>query len=424
MKKLLKGVIGISAMGLLTASCSNNALETDAERMKDFNFAVFEDKTMDIVIQNDLGEFVKAPVLITDGPAILGYGVTNDQGELHAPISWHAGMDLQVHIGNNHKVDVGDLGHPVALTYNPPKTATHKTETIIDSDGDGVTDSLDIDPQDARFVSYSSASGRFMFEDIYPFQGDYDFNDVVVDYQIDGYLDNNGDVRKVMYFFTPRNSGAGNPNKLGFQLANLSNEDLTTINDSTSFDEAITKVANAAKWELSPNFSLLNNGAVGTYSSTFTWESYPIVKTVYPNYGKSTGTYWKSYYYRWEPSSVAEIQTSSFSNSTYTQWSTVDTIAEVMDNGAMIVSFDLPAGYSMSDVSGNNLDAFITIVTGDGIHTKPLNQSFADETGMPFGLHVPQEVMWPAENERIDSVYAKFNAWATSNGTTNQIWWE
>lgn len=423
MKKLFKGAIGISALGLLAVSCSNNPVETEASKMKDFNFAVFEDKTMDVVVQNDLGEFVKAPVLITDGPRILGYGVTNEQGELHAPISYHAGMDIEVHIGNNTKVDVGDLNHPVTLTYNAPKTVTHKTETITDTDGDGVADSLDIDPNDARFASYSSASGRFMFEDIYPYQGDYDFNDVVVDYQVNGYLDTNGDVRKVMYFFTPKNSGAGNQNKLSFQLGNLTNSDLSALNDSTSFDENITKAQYTSKWELTSNFSQLDNGLVGSYSDTFTWESFPIVKNSY-YYPKTWTPYMGSEYYRWEPATVAKIHTGYFSNSTYSQWSTVDTIADVIDEGVMIISFELPAGYSMSDVSGNNLDAFITITTGANVHTKPLNQSYADDSGMPFGLHVPQEVMWPGENQRIDSVYANFNAWATSNGTTNQTWWE
>ena len=193
MKTLVKKSVALGLLGMMIVSCAKNQEMTDQQKMQEFDFAVFEEKTLDVVVQNDLGEFVQAPVLLTDGPKILGYGVTDINGEIHMPISWHAGMDLEVHVGNNDKVDVGNLNRPVALTYNAPKTSTNKTETIIDTDGDGVTDSLDIDPNDARFVSYASASGRFMFEDIYPWKGDYDFNDVVVDYQVDGYLDANGE---------------------------------------------------------------------------------------------------------------------------------------------------------------------------------------------------------------------------------------
>ena len=411
----MRKTVALGLLGIMIVSCAKNQEMTDQQKMQEFDFAVFEEKTIDVVVQNDLGEFIQAPILLTDGPKILGYGVTDINGEIHMPISWHAGMDLEVHVGNNDKVDVGDLNLPVGLTYNAPKTATHKTETIVDSDGDGVTDSLDIDPNDARFVSYASASGRFMFEDIYPWKGDYDFNDVVVDYQVDGYLDGNGDVRKVLYFFTPKNSGAGNANKLSFQLGEISNSDISALTDSTSFEDVIVKASNDAKWELTPNFSNLDGvGIVDTVSETFTY-SQDIFRVVRYEHKQS----YIPYYF---PETV--YNQSSYTTYSHSHWSTIDSIADVIEPGTMIISFELPSGYTMADVSGNNIDPFITTATGEDVHIKSVNSTYADETGMPFGVNVPQEVMWPDENEDITEKYSNFTAWATSNGTTNQNWWE
>ncbi|PWJ44177.1 LruC domain-containing protein [Sediminitomix flava] len=58
------------------------------------------------------------------------------------------------------------------------------TGTVLDSDNDGVNDDIDIYPNDATkafFERYPAEGYRsVLFEDLWPYQGDYDFNDVVV----------------------------------------------------------------------------------------------------------------------------------------------------------------------------------------------------------------------------------------------------
>ena len=54
-----------------------------------------------------------------------------------------------------------------------------------DSDGDGIEDALDADPNDADVstINYYPGEGdytTFAFEDLWPYQGDYDFNDFVI----------------------------------------------------------------------------------------------------------------------------------------------------------------------------------------------------------------------------------------------------
>ena len=57
-----------------------------------------------------------------------------------------------------------------------------------DTDEDGVSDLFDDYPNDPEkaFDNYSPAEGQFgtlAFEDLWPAKGDYDFNDIVIDYQ-------------------------------------------------------------------------------------------------------------------------------------------------------------------------------------------------------------------------------------------------
>ena len=60
------------------------------------------------------------------------------------------------------------------------------TTSPVDTDGDGVLDINDAYPTDASLAfnnnTVSGSSGSLVFEDLWPGIGDFDFNDLVVDY--------------------------------------------------------------------------------------------------------------------------------------------------------------------------------------------------------------------------------------------------
>ena len=102
-----------------------------------------------------------------------------------------------------------------------------------DSDGDGVKDSEDDYPNDpARaFNNYFPAAnfGSLSFEDLWPGQGDYDFNDLVLDYRFTTVTNVSNKVVDVIGTFVIRAIGAGQPNGFGFQLPNnnVASQDMT-----------------------------------------------------------------------------------------------------------------------------------------------------------------------------------------------------
>ena len=93
-----------------------------------------------------------------------------------------------------------------------------------DADGDGVSDEEDDYPNDpARaFNNFFPATGfgSLSFEDLWPGQGDYDFNDLVLDYRFTTVTNVSNKVVDVIGTFVIRAIGAGQSNGFGFQLPN------------------------------------------------------------------------------------------------------------------------------------------------------------------------------------------------------------
>jgi LruC domain-containing protein len=95
--------------------------------------------------------------------------------------------------------------------------------TQSDSDHDGVPDNFDDYPSDASkaFNNYYPAQNSFgslVFEDSWPSRGDYDFNDMVLDYHFNQITNGSNNVVKVDGKCVLRAMGAGYENGFGIQL--------------------------------------------------------------------------------------------------------------------------------------------------------------------------------------------------------------
>ena len=94
--------------------------------------------------------------------------------------------------------------------------------TCNDSDGDGVTDDWDDYPDDPdrAFNQYTPAEGQygtFMWEDLWPEKGDYDMNDLVMDYNVIEVFNADWEIVDVVNNFYLRAAGAGYLNN-GFAI--------------------------------------------------------------------------------------------------------------------------------------------------------------------------------------------------------------
>ncbi len=97
------------------------------------------------------------------------------------------------------------------------------SNSLTDTDNDGISDLFDDYPSDpARaFNNYFPSKTQFgtlAFEDLWPAKGDFDFNDVVVDYRFNPITNASNNVVNIQAKFIVKASGAGFNDGFGFQI--------------------------------------------------------------------------------------------------------------------------------------------------------------------------------------------------------------
>ncbi|MCG9880169.1 MAG: LruC domain-containing protein [Bacteroidia bacterium] len=128
-----------------------------------------------------------------------------------------------------------------------------------DADGDGIIDDLDDYPNDVNraFNSPYPSTGyaTLMFEDLWPFKGDYDFNDLVIDYKYNTITNGLNQVVEVKYTFVLKAIGAGLRNGFGFQLDNIAPDKITSVSTITKTNNVSWLTLNANGTEAGQTFA-------------------------------------------------------------------------------------------------------------------------------------------------------------------------
>jgi LruC domain-containing protein len=115
------------------------------------------------------------------------------------------------------KTSAKEVGTALVTFANPC------ADEAVDSDNDGVLDDYDIAPNDANVASatYLPAYDKYAtyaFEDLWPYKGDYDFNDLVVSHNATVMMNGEKMVTKVKYDLIIRAIGARFNNDLSLSF--------------------------------------------------------------------------------------------------------------------------------------------------------------------------------------------------------------
>ncbi|MGX1929660.1 LruC domain-containing protein [Flagellimonas sp. 2504JD4-2] len=119
------------------------------------------------------------------------------------------------------------IDDPTSNTQNDSNWFTFsEVEVCNDQDGDGVVDSADEYPNDATraySIVYPSSSTKasLVFEDLWPFMGDWDFNDTSIDYSITKIFNASNDVVALDFDYVVTSDGAGFVNAMAFEIEGL-----------------------------------------------------------------------------------------------------------------------------------------------------------------------------------------------------------
>ena len=138
-----------------------------------------------------------------------------------------------------------------SVTVNPwsacDKSNIPATTITQDADNDGAPDDVDEFPNDPSRAYTCNYDGTLAYEDLWPSQGDYDFNDMVIDYDITHISDANNDVVDLDIEFALLASGTNFENGFGFQFANVAPASVQAVSGQVLQEGYISTNANGTE---------------------------------------------------------------------------------------------------------------------------------------------------------------------------------
>ena len=271
----------------------------------------------------------------------------------------------------------------------------------VDADGDGVNDVYDEFPNDPKYAyqySYpgTSSYGTFAFEDQWPGYGDYDFNDLVVDYKFHQLANAQNKLQTLRSEFVLKATGAGFDNAFGFQM-NIAPSVIKSVTGNEIHHQLFNFSANGTESGNSKAVIIATDDAHASFDkegfvNTVIGEAFVDPDTIIVDVEFNT------------PQALGYGGSAPF-------------------NPFMVINqtrgreVHLP-GYDPTDkvdpaYFGEGNDASDPV---SGIYYK-------SATGLPWGMNLPQSFDYPMEKTDIREIYLNFNQWAKSSGFTYMDWY-
>lgn len=332
---------------------------------------------------------------------VLGQTTINGGGSLNGTLQFCDADGVE----NNY----GSINSPAALAcdvYIPTSTcnpAGNGNPQIVDSDNDGVADDLDLYPNDpnASGAMYYPAEGQFAtmaFEDLWPYAGDYDFNDLVVGYNYTMVTNANNDIIRIEAVYATKAIGAGLTNGLGVQL-NCQPAAISSVSGNLLTQQFISVDANGVEQGQSKSTIVIFDNAFKTVE----------------NPGGSPYVNTQSGYDHKEADTLNVVVNLSAPLSKLQ-------LGKAPFNPFLIVGGDrgkevhLP-GMEPTDLASNS---FFGIGKDD---TQPGNgKYYKSEENHPWAINVVGDFAYPEEKNDIVQSYNYFAAWAQSGGNQHSDW--
>ncbi|MFZ4057096.1 MAG: LruC domain-containing protein [Ferruginibacter sp.] len=289
-----------------------------------------------------------------------------------------------------------------------PVTAIQKTnvnliDRPVDSDGDGVNDVYDDFPNDATkaYINYFPGQkeyGTLAFEDNWPFLGDYDVNDLVVDYRYTTINDNLNRTIEINAEYILRASGATFRNGFGVEFPFAASAVQSVTGGRVTNNQVVTLGANGCETghtkaviiPFDDAFNVMNaqSGYINTYMANPLITPDTIRMTIKLN----------------SPITQANLGTAPF-------------------NPFIIINRTRGREAHLSGYTPTLKADVSFFKTGQDNTIPAQNKYYKTVSNLPYGIAFSQKFLYPVEGKAINAVYSKFVAWAQSGGTSFPDWY-
>ncbi len=284
-----------------------------------------------------------------------------------------------------------DFNDAVFFTKVTPFDAIDETDLeIVDNPDD----------EDKEFDNFTS--GTLAYEDLWPSKGDYDFNDMVIDYKFNRVTDHTSKVTKLECQYTVRAIGASFHN--GFALQLPISHDLIESVEGAKLDKGYLNVAGNGT-ETGQSMAVIpffeDAYSILPYVGGSFVNTTPGIQYSIPQKKTVTITFI-------EPLSLSQLGVPPFNPFMIVNHSDKNRFAEV----------HLP-NKKPSDLANPALFG-----TKNDRSDVAAGHTYLSDRNLPWALNIPESFEYPIERAEITDAYLNFAAWAESNGTQFKDWYE
>lgn len=302
-----------------------------------------------------------------------------------------------------------DFNDAVFLVEANPFSAinTDNTPPVVipgnDEDGDGVIDIMDTYPLDDEraYASYAPGQNNFgtiAFEDLWPRKGDYDFNDMVVNYSFIEILDAQMRVKDIELSMQVSAMGASQNHGFALQLP-VSQQMIESVSGQIITDDYFALNSNGTE-------SGMNNAVVPIFTDGFslfeTVDRGGIINTMPGKPKVNAGNLQVKITFS------SPIDRELIGSPPYDPF-----LLRKQDRSLEIHLAGHPPT-ERADLSIFNTD--------DDRSDLENNFHYVDSKNLPWAIHMPESFLYPKERIPITMVYKDFSEWAIYGGESNINW--
>ncbi|MCE1202423.1 MAG: Ig-like domain-containing protein [Bacteroidia bacterium] len=249
----------------------------------------------------------------------------------------------------------------------------------------------------------ATGPGTLAYEDLWPAKGDYDFNDMVIDYQFEIIANTSNKVEQLIGTFTIKAFGASYENGFGFQLqSNISPTSITSVTGHQLTDNVVTLLSNGTEaGQSKPTFILFDNAfahmphpGMGIGVNTTPGAPYvtPVTMVMTINF---------------EPNVVGinDLNIGNFN-------------PFIIVNKVRSHEVHLPY-YPPTDLAN------MSLFGQDDDNSNPsTNRWYVTSNNLPWAINIYESFDYPIEKQDIIGAHLKFAAWAMSGGIQFPDWYK
>ena len=294
------------------------------------------------------------------------------------------------------------------MTSNPRSAIVNDATVTItytgdDTDGDGINDPVDDYPNDPtkaydNFYPAESTFGSLAFEDLWPNKGDYDFNDLVVDYYFTEVLNASNEIVELKADFILKATGATYENGFGFELG-ITPDQVTSISGSNIFGSAVTLTENGTEANQTKAVCMVFDNVYGIMSRP------------------------EGFYVNTQPDAPYVIPDTVSIVISFTQPQLSVNLGTPPYNPFIFVNQDRSREVHLAEHPPTSLVAG-SAYFGSGDDASDVSGYYKTYNNLPWALDIVESLTYPLERVTIDEAHNFFIGWAETSGNTYSDWFK